>query len=363
MNNVLRAAAKRIIVSPPTIKSVNMTKLTLREVILAVAAVTCLAGLSSPVRANDSAAELSLGGLVFTKSADIAMESELLTITPEFVTVKYQFRNQGAAPLTLTVAFPLPDIDLAEAENYAFPVGDPNNFVGFETKIDGKAVPLTINQRATLGDKDITTPLRAANVPLLPIGAGQKRLTELPPATRKQFIDEGWLAPAGSDERGRPLHEAAWTVKMSAVRQQTFPPGKPVLVEHRYRTSLGMSFDTVLRKGLRQNKAMDKEVDRYRKQYCITDAFLADLDKMSSSVVDANTAKLREWRISYVLKTGANWAGPIKSFKLVVDKGNAGRLVSFCAPNIKTLSPTQTEATATDFTPDKDLRILLVGRN
>jgi hypothetical protein len=78
---------------------------------------------------------------------------------------------------------------------------------------------------------------------------------------------------------------------------------------------------------------------------------------------EANTAKLREWRISYVLKTGANWAGPIKSFHLVVDKGKAGRIASFCAPNIKTLSPTQSESTATDFTPDKDLKILLVGRN
>ena len=118
----------------------------------------------------------------------------------------------------------------------------------------------------------------------------------------------------------------------------------------------------MLRKGVRQNKAMDKEIERYRKQYCISDGFLADLDKIAGSK-EANTAKLREWRISYVLKTGANWAGPIKAFRLVVDKGNAERLVSFCAPNIKTLSPTQSESTAKDFTPDKDLRILIVGRN
>ena len=100
---------------------------------------------------------------------------------------------------------------------------------------------------------------------------------------------------------------------------------------------------------------MDKEVERYRKQYCINDAFLAALDKIGGSA-EANTAKLREWRISYVLKTGANWAGPIKSFRLVVDKGKAERIVSFCAPNIKTLSPTTVEFKANDFTPDKDLK-------
>jgi hypothetical protein len=325
-------------------------------------AALCVAALGPAALANDSAAELSIGGLVFTRSADVAMESEDLTITPDTVTVKYQFRNQSAAPVTLTVAFPLPDIDLSEADNYAFPAGDPNNIVGFETKVDGKVVPLTLNQRAMLGDKDISATLRTAGVPLLPIGPDQKRLSEVSASTRQKLIDEGLLAQSGTDERGRPLYGATWTVKMSFVRQQTFPPNRALAVEHRYRTSVGASFDTVLRKGLRQNSAMNQEVDRYRKQYCVTEPFLAGLDKMGASA-EANTGKVREWRISYVLKTGANWAGPIKSFRLVVDKGKAERLVSFCAPNIKVLTPTQTESTATDFTPDKDLRILIIGRS
>lgn len=340
----------------------DMRKVALRGLKLAIGAAAVLAAVVPPGLANDSSAELSVGGLVFTRSADVSMESEDLAITPEFITVKYRFRNQSAAPVTLTVAFPLPDIDLAEADNYAFPVGDPGNFVGFETKVEGKPVPLTMNQRARLGDKDVSALLQTAGLPLLPIGAGRKRLAELPPATRERLIGEGLLAQSGSDERGRPLYDAAWTVKMSAVRQQTFPPNATVSVEHRYRTSLGGSVDTILRKSLRQNKAMAKEVDRYRKQYCVSDRFLADLDKIAGGA-EANTANVKEWRISYVLKTGANWAGPIKAFRLVVDNGGAGRLVSFCAPNIKTLSPTQTESTAKDFTPDKDLRILIVGRS
>jgi hypothetical protein len=353
---------KTPIFSSPSIESSDMTKLALRGLKLAIGAAACLAAVVPPGLANDSAAELSVGGLVFTRSPDVAMESEDLAITPEFVTVKYKFRNQSAAPVTLTVAFPLPDIDLAEADNYAFPAGDPDNFVGFETKVDGKPVPLTMNQRAMLGNKDVSATLRAAGVALLPIGPNQKRLSELAPATREKLVGEGLLAQSGSDERGRPIYEAAWTVKMSAVREQTFPPNRVVSVEHRYRTSLGGSTDTVLRKGLRRNKAMEKEVERYRKQYCVTDGFLASLDKMGDGA-EANVAKLREWRISYVLKTGANWAGPIKAFRLVVDKGKAERIVSFCAPNMKVLSPTQVEVTATDFTPDKDLKILIVGRN
>jgi Domain of unknown function (DUF4424) len=150
-------------------------------------------------------------------------------------------------------------------------------------------------------------------------------------------------------------------VKTSAVRQQTFPPGKPAIVEHRYRTSLGMSFDTVLRKATRQDRALANEIARYRKDYCVSDRFLANLDRLAGDS-KANTAKVQERRISYVLKTGANWAGPIKQFRLTVDSGKADRLVSFCAPNIRAASPTVSEVGLRDFTPDKDLKILVIGR-
>src|ERR1700693_818840 len=92
---------------------------------------------ASSSRANDSSAELALGGLVFTKNSDVSIESEDLAITPGTVTVRYVFLNQSASPVTLTVAFPLPDIDLADDANVAFPTGDPVNFVGFSTKVDG----------------------------------------------------------------------------------------------------------------------------------------------------------------------------------------------------------------------------------
>ena len=67
-----------------------------------------------PVRANDSAAELSIGGLQFLRSNTIAIESEDLRISLDRVQVRYQFVNTSDKPVTLTVAFPLPDIDLSE---------------------------------------------------------------------------------------------------------------------------------------------------------------------------------------------------------------------------------------------------------
>jgi hypothetical protein len=311
--------------------------------------------------ANDSTAELSVGGLVFTRNTDISMESEELTITTEQVNVRYVFLNQSQNPVTVTVAFPLPDIDLSEAENYAIPTNDPVNFVAFQTKIDGKPVSFTINQRAFLGDKDVSATIKASGLAILPIGSQQSRVAELPKGAKDKLMDEGLLIPAGSDPKGQQLHAGAWTVKTSAVRQQTFPPGKPVTVEHRYRASMGVSFDTILRKGLRDNAALSEEVKRYRATYCVADDLLRGIDRIAGDA-EANTANLRERRISYILKTGANWAGPIKDFKLVIDKGKTDRLVSFCLDSVKKISPTAFEVRMKDFTPDRDLKILLIGK-
>lgn len=326
----------------------------------ASAAVACDAG-TSPSRANDSSAELSVGGLVLTKNSDVSMESEDLVITPETVTVRYVFLNQGTSPVTLTVAFPLPDIDLGEGANVAFPTSDPANFVGFVTKVDGKPITFTVNQHAVLGTKDITATLRKLGIPILPIGAQQLKVSELPQETRDRAVAEGFLVQSGTDDKGQPLYEPSWILKTSFVRQQTFPPGKPVSVEHRYKTSVGLSFDSVLRQGLRQKKAMEPEVTRLKSTYCIPDDFLKSIDKLAGGD-EANKGKILERRISYVLKSGANWAGPIKDFHLVVDKGQPDRLVSFCAEGVKKISPTAFEVRAKDFTPTQDLNIILVGR-
>jgi hypothetical protein len=325
----------------------------------AAVAVAMLAGLG-PVRANDSAAELSIGGLQFVQNKAVAMESEDLRISLDRVSVRYQFANTSDKPVTLTVAFPLPDIDLSEAENIALPSSDPVNFVGFETRIDGSPAKFQIDQRAMVGDKDVSALLRQLKLPLLPIGKSEIHVADLPDATRVKLVDEGLLMPAGTNDKGRQQYAVAWIAKTSAVRQQTFPPNQKVLVEHQYHPSVGTSSDTILRSALRGSKQLVPEIERYRREYCITDAFLAELDKRAGAD-KSNKAMIGERRISYVLKTGANWAGPIQSFKLTVDPG-ADRLVSFCAGRLKPASANAMEFTAENFKPEQDLKILVVGR-
>lgn len=318
-------------------------------------AATCAA------RANDSVAELSIGGLQFVRTNDVAMESEDLRISLDHITVRYQFANTTGKPVVLTVAFPLPDIDLSEAENVALPSTDPLNFVDFETKIDGVPARFQIDQRAMVGDKDVSALLDQFKLPLLPIGSREIRIADLPEATRAKLVDQGLLMPVRTDDKGRQQYAVAWIARTSAVRQQTFPPGRKVTVEHQYRPSVGTSSDTILRWILRYNKSLSSEVERYRNDYCVSDAFLAQLDKRTGNGV-LNASMIQERRINYVLKTGANWAGPIRSFKLTIDPGASDRLVSFCPGRLTPTMPNALEFTAKDFKPDSDLKILIVGR-
>jgi hypothetical protein len=62
----------------------------------------------------------------------------------------------------------------------------------------------------------------------------------------------------------------------------------------------------------------------------------------------------------YVLSTGATWAGPIRDFRLIVDKGDPDNLVSFCAAGVRKLDATRFEVRQNNFTPKSDLAIILL---
>ena len=103
-------------------------------------------------------------------------------------------------------------------------------------------------------------------------------------------------------------------------------------------------------------------MQRYKSKYCVDDDFLKLVDGLKAADKPGKP-RMIERRISYVLTTGANWAGPIKDFHLIVDKGHADRIVSFCGDGIKEISATQLELRAADFTPKQDLEILILGSN
>lgn len=104
---------------------------------------TCLVLLSvSTASANDSTAAFGAGGLVFTQSEHIVMQTEDLSISQEKIRVAYQFHNTSDQAITTRVAFPLPEAYL-DADGSSFPYTEDTlpknkNILNFSVLVDGK---------------------------------------------------------------------------------------------------------------------------------------------------------------------------------------------------------------------------------
>ncbi|MFZ5668003.1 MAG: DUF4424 domain-containing protein [Pseudomonadota bacterium] len=319
-----------------------------------------VAALAAPALANDSTAELAAGGLVLTTTDAIEMRSEDLFVSADRVQVKYVFVNTTSAAVTTRVAFPMPDIGDADFHFHDTAIpnrDDPANFLDFRTTVDGRPVAAMVEQRAFAGGEDVTHWLRQRGVPLAPYAEGVVgRLDTLSKADQAEALRMGVAVPDEYDAgQGWERHlSPAWTLKTTFHWRQTFPPGAPVTVEHRYRPAVGGSVGSMVGS---PRFAADPAGRELQRRYCIDEPFLAAVRKASKG---AEHPPFTESRIAYILRTGGNWAKPIGSFRLVVDKGSPKNLVSFCASGVRKIGPTRFEVRKTNWRPDADLWILIL---
>jgi hypothetical protein len=316
---------------------------------LLLATLATIAVLTFAARANDSEAELALGGLTLKHSDSIALESEDLSISRERVHVAYRFVNTSDKPVEALVAFPLPDIPPDDDEGLHYWSKPPA--VKFRTTIDGKPVAYEIVQQAMLNDRDVTDRLTKLHIPLNRFDDDfDKALARAPKAERDRLIADGLLR----DDGGGAL-SPRWSLRTSMTRRQTFPPQTPVFVTHDYKPLVGGSVGGAFDPGLRESPDFREKLRRY----CIEKDWLSSFDRLAARR-RGEVAPYAEVWIGYVLKSGANWKGPIRDFHLVVDKGKPDSLVSFCAEDVKKISSTQFEARYANFTPQQNLDILII---
>lgn len=327
--------------------------------IACLALMLAAAPVAAPARANDSTAALSTGGLVYVMTEDIEMQSEDLFISMDEVRVRYTFENHADHDITSLVAFPMPDIQGGIDFMVSVPVDDPVNFLGFTTLVEGKPVETKVQQRASALGIDQTALLVGLGVPLaLHLDETRKALDALPQADKDNLVQLGLAAidEYDNDGNGMVKHLAPnWLLSTVFYREQTFPAGKRIVVEHRYKPSVGQSADVSF---VAPEAQSEPWFEVYRQKYCMDDAFLKAA--RAGNTPDGGNSQF-ENRISYVLRTGSNWAGPIAKFRLVVDKGSPKNLVSFCADGVKKIGPTQFEVVKTDFDPRQDLDIMILA--
>jgi hypothetical protein len=310
---------------------------------LAALAAAAFIALAVPALANDATAELGAGGLQLVYNPAIEMARENLFVSKDEVRVDYHFQNITKAPVTVTVAFPLPPITGGYEANIVLPNDASENFVNFELTVDGQPIETQVYSRVSALGIDRTQVLRDLGIPLSPVGeATYVAIDALSPAQKSDLARMGLIL---SEDFGTiPV----WTLETSFYWEQTFPAGAEVEISHRYQPVVGYGFFG--------DFAFDDPT--YRERYCMDDDFVAAARRLMGT--DPNFQYLNEQRIEYILTTGATWAAPIRDFTLTVDKGAPDALVSFCGDGVTKTSDTTFEDHETDFYPERELDVLIV---
>ncbi len=321
--------------------------------------------LTPSASANDSSSAIGLGGLELTQNDAISMDSEDLFISRERVTVKYRFTNRSAKDVETLVSFPLPAIPYGISDY----LGDQNypdwNGLEFVTLVNGKPAKLTRVDKVEVGGKDVSARLKKLGWPVDYWNNYEfmEGLINLPEKQKAAALKEGLLRRPKDDPKAV---EPAWQSTTYITRQQIFPAGKTVFVEHSYKPVTGGSVGGALIPEYR--KGENSGFAQYAGRYCMDAPFLTAFDRAYLARQQAAKTKgdgyggvpyVEHW-LSYVLKSGANWKGPIKDFRLVIDKGKPENLLSFCGTGVKKIGPTRFEMRKSNFEPDTDLNVLIV---
>jgi hypothetical protein len=324
----------------------------MRRITLAAA---CLA-LARPAPANDTTASTGAGGLVLERTEAIDMVSEDLFVSAEEIRVRYVFRNRTGNDVSTIVVFPMPDRHLSN--EYGGDVAYPS---GFRTRVAGQPVKSALERKAVLKGKDHSALLQRLRVPLAPdsIDAAVRALGALPRAEKLRLQTLGLAGEEQYDDDGKGMKRhlvPLWTVQDRWWWRQRFPAGRYLIVEHRYVPGVGGSVDSPIAIPEYRRTPEAKETIA---RYCIDRQFIAAVDRLSRKDRMRGPG-MPDQRIDYILTTGGNWRSPIGSFRLVVDKGKPGNLVSFCETGVKKIGPTQYEVRHRNWRPARDLHVLII---
>jgi hypothetical protein len=320
----------------------------LNGAIVGVAAgVAAIGGLTAASYANDATAVMGAGGLELVSNSAIAIMAEDLYVSADEIRVAYRFRNVTKAPVTVTVAFPLPPLggeDFIDM-NIAIPNPESANYVDFRLWVDGQELTPMVEHRATALGIDRTDTLIAAGLPLNPFAL---ETGEMIGAMRAPALDD--LARAGLIIREEWGTLPVWQLQTTFYWEQTFPVGRDIVIEHSYRPIVGYSF----------LYAGDLDIPEVTEPHCVDDAFRTAVGRLLTPTQGDPYPALNARRIQYILTTANSWAAPIGTFTLTVDKGSPNAFVSFCAEGVTRTSPTTFVVTETDFYAERELDVLIV---
>ena len=344
--------------------------------------------------ANDTKVTVAAGGIVIeNQEPDIEMVSENLEISSSKIKVTYGFFNHGPTK-KITVGFPLPnspynmddmypyvswdeaqiaykflygDLEFSHGVRYGdhlpLPLGrlaDEVNgaIINFSVLVNGKEVKFQRHMRAyNPKGEDITDLLIKHRIPIS--SAYLRGFCEQPPMEFFQGLKETLKELKLLDLEGRPN----WYLKTTYVWQQEFLANKITHVEHSYTPFCGSypidikDFDDQKNIKINRNSSLNLDECTFDRQHY--DVFLKQWRQYKAENPKDGGVWMGEVR--YILKTGANWRGPIKKFHLEIKPDHPGDLMVLEGNYpMKRLSNGTFVIDLENFKPTQDLRVCMV---
>ena len=247
------------------------------------------------------------------------------------------------------------------------------DLVDFTATVDGQPVTVTIDRIAVLEEpweegrplsqqydtpgRDVTAELERFGLPLtLEVDRIRDILLAMSPedqaAAKAAGIADFYEGDASQNVS--PDAYGAWSIVTRYHWTQTFPAGKVVKVSHAYtnRPPGGIFYWA--------DPPEDYQL-YLRDQYCIDEGTSKAMVKALKNPEGDEFGNFgSSYNISYVLRTANSWAGPIGKFTLTLDKGDPKNVISLCAEGVKKTGPTTFVVEKTNYTPDRDLEVLIV---
>ena len=289
--------------------------------------------------------------------------------------MKAVFHNEHAEEVRGQVIFPLAPISLAEMVETSFAVSPDRlareDVVGFTALVNGAPVKVQTDRIAVRSrgfeeqrplaaqfedpGEEVTDHLRTLNIPLsMDVDKVVRLLARLPQAA-KDHLQRLDLADFSPDSLPVPN----WSIVVRYHWFQRFPAGSAVTIEHSYAPSPPGGIFVWPKPG----EPLDSYHQDLINTYCIDPPTQKALGALihppagKRSAPGAGSAVL----LDYVLTTANTWHGPIGTFRLTIDKGKPGNILSLCIDGIRKTGPTTFVVEKRDFKPVQDIRLLIVS--
>lgn len=304
--------------------------------------------LSMNVNANDSTGFVSTGGVEYIKNDKIAMQKERLFVSLDNIKVDYEYKNLSAQDVTETVLFPLPEItygyeEFADTEMMlkSFKIIANEQEIQPEIHVRAFAYQFDNNGKITLRE-DITAAAKAC-------GLTDKDLIEHWNRSINEKIDEKLSACEGV-AKFKKDNSLNWTSQIIYSWQQTFKGNAITKIHHEYKPLIGSGVQ------LDQQLTNAENAKALKATYCLDEKQVKQLNKKQAGSYFQ--------QIGYILKTGANWAKPIKDFRLTVERPK-NSYVSFCwngKGKVKKVGKNQFQVKEKNFLPQQDLDLIFIHK-